>query len=123
MFLQEKGSSPWKENIHEDILFLISMIIISNTHVEVDALDPVCLAGPGLAGDDVDEGGDELDGELQHGGEEAAILLGLEAQLAVLSLDAVAEVSAGRGPELAGKLLRGVTANRNRYKYIVISWL
>merc|ERR1719412_3518195 len=77
--------------------------------VEVDALDPVCLAGPGLAGDDVDEGGDELDGELQHGGEEAAILLGLEAQLAVLSLDAVAEVSAGRGPELAGKLLRGVT--------------
>merc|ERR1719412_1597955 len=77
--------------------------------VEVDALDPVGLAGSGLAGDDVDEGGDELDCELQHGGEEAAVLLGLEAQLAVLSLDAVAEVSAGRGPELAGKLLRGVT--------------
>lgn len=99
------------------------MIIISNTHVEVDALDPVCLAGPGLAGDDVDEGGDELDCELQHGGEEAAILLGLEAQLAVLSLDAVAEVSAGRGPELAGKLLRGVTANSNRYIVISISVL
>ena len=114
MFLQEKGSSPWKKyswghsfpNNDDNV----------DTHVEVDALDPVCLAGPGLAGDDVDEGGDELDCELQHGGEEAAILLGLEAQLAVLSLDAVAEVSAGRGPELAGKLLRGVTANSNRYK-------
>ena len=38
----------------------MTMIIISNTHVEVDALDPVCLAGPGLAGDDVDEGGTNL---------------------------------------------------------------
>ena len=115
MFLQEKGSSPWK------IIDMSHSVPNDdgnvNTHVEVDALDSVGLAGPGLAGDDVDEGGDELDCELQHGGEEAAILLGLEAQLAVLSLDAVAEVTAGRGPELAGKLLRGVTANRNRYQH------
>ena len=115
MFLQEKGSSPWKT-------IAMSHSVLDNdddviTHVEVDALDSVGLAGPGLAGDDVDEGGDELDGELQHGGEEAAILLGLEAQLAVLSLDAVAEVTARRGPELAGKLLRGVTANRNRFQH------
>ena len=116
MFLQEKGSSPWK-TIDMSHLFLITMIMFISTHVEVDALDSVGLAGPGLAGDDVDEGGDELDGELQHGGEEAAILLGLEAQLGVLSLDAVAEVTARRGPELAGKLLRGVTANRDRFQH------
>ena len=30
MFLQEKGSSPWK-NIHEDIIFLMTMIMLTLT--------------------------------------------------------------------------------------------
>ena len=104
MFLQEKGSSPY-ETIHKN------HPIISSVHffyIEINSIDSVGLTGPGLPGDEVDEGGGELEGELDHGGDEAAILLGLGAQLGCrLTVDAVADVIGGAS-ELATELGSGV---------------
>jgi len=76
--------------------------------VEINSIDSVGLTGPGLPGDEVDKGGGELEGELDHGGDEAAILLGLGAQLGCrLTVDAVADVIGGAS-ELATELGLGV---------------
>eukprot|EP00493_Phyllostaurus_siculus_P002730 UN02743 len=49
--------------------------------VEINSIDSVCLTRLRLPGDEVDEGGGELESELHHDGDKAALLLGLGAQL------------------------------------------
>ena len=63
------------------------------TYVEINSIDSVCLTRPRLPGDEVDEGGGELESELNHSGDKAALLLGLGAQFGrQLTVDAIADV-------------------------------
>ena len=60
-----------------------------NTHVKINSLNSVGLTGSGLAGDDVYQCGDELDGQLDDGGGQAALFLGCRAQLGVVIINIV----------------------------------
>ena len=82
---------------------------LSKTHIEINSIDSVGLTGPRLPGDEVNEGGGELEGELHHGGDETALLLGLGTELGRhLTVDAVADVIGG-GAELATELVSRVS--------------
>ena len=73
------------------------------SYVEINPVDPVGLAGAGLARDDSNEEGDDLGGELHRRAQQARLLLGSGPQLSVLN--GVADVL-GSSTELASKLLR-----------------
>lgn len=87
----------------------LAFITFHVTYVEINSIDSVCLTRPRLSGDEVDEGGGELEGELHHCGDEASLLLGLGAQLSRhVAVDAVTDVVRGAS-ELATKLIRRVS--------------
>ena len=104
MFLQEKGSSPCLTIRKKYIYFKVQF-----SHVEINSIDSVGLTGPGLPGDEVDEGGGELESELNHSGDKASLLLGLGAQFGrQLAVDAIADVIWGAS-ELATELFSRVS--------------
>ena len=74
------------------------------SHVEINPVDPVGLAGAGLARDDSNEEGDDLGGELHRGGQQTRLLLGCGFKRCIIN--GIAEVLGG-GAELPGKFLRG----------------
>lgn len=93
------------KQFHKHLAFITFYV----TYVEINSIDSVCLTRPRLSGDEVDEGGGELEGELHHCGDEASLLLGLGAQLSRhVAVDAVADVVGGAS-ELATELICGVS--------------
>ena len=100
---RRRGPRPVKQ-FHKHL----AIIKVYVTYVEINSIDSVCLTRPRLPGDEVDEGGGELEGELHYGGDKAALLLGLGAQLSwQVAVDAVADVVWGAA-ELATELVSGV---------------